>query len=106
MKIQLIRKLGKLQPGVYDWPEVTANKLVKLGFARKIEKAVYENKVLKTETTISPELMAASESVAAWTPVIEIVETGRGWYDVIVNGKTVNNKKLRKTEAEELVKSV
>jgi len=88
MKVRLIRKVGKVAAGVYDWPEETVNKLVKLGFAEKMEKVKYENKVLKT----------AKE--------IKIVQANPGWFDVTVNGEAVNNKKLRKAEAEELVKTL
>jgi len=86
MKVRLIRKVGKVEAGIYDWPEETVNKLVKIGFAEKMEKVKYENKVLKKE--------------------IKIVQASPGWFDVTVNGESVNNKKLRKAEAEELVKTL
>lgn len=39
------------------------------------------------------------------TATVEIVSLGGGWYDVIVNGEKINDKSLRKVEAEALVES-
>ncbi len=60
MKVKLIKNVGKLKPGIYDFAEDVVKNLVKLGFAevvkepkpkaatpkkkKKIEKVAYENK--------------------------------------------------------------
>jgi hypothetical protein len=36
---------------------------------------------------------------------VDIVHSGGGWYDVLVNGEKVNEKSLRKDEAEELAEA-
>jgi indole-3-glycerol phosphate synthase len=87
MIVEFIKRFGQIRVGEKrDLPEKNAEHIVKLGFAKKLEKTVYENKAEKL--------------------TYEVKQASPGWFDVLKDGEPVNTKKLRKAEAEELINNL